>query len=169
VNRITGSLASAASEADILIINVPLSDLEMTLEVAGAEVREHTLLVDLSNMKAVGQKWADQYMVQGHYVGAKPVLAADTLTDGRIGITAARADLFKKSVFCIMPSVKADPKAVETAVNLGRILGATPFFLDAFEYDSLMQGLEAVPGLVSAAMLRAVTKSSGWRDMLRFA
>ena len=169
VNKITGSLSTATSAADIVIINVPLTELEKTLEVAGAEAREHTLIVDLSNMKSAGQKWADQYMVQGHYVGAKPVFAADTLSDGRIGIEASQADLFKRSVFCIMPSPKADPKAVETAVNLGRILGATPFFLDAFEYDSLMQGLETVPGLVSAAILRAVTKSSGWRDMLRFA
>jgi prephenate dehydrogenase len=169
VTKSTNSLATAASVADILIINVPLSELEQTLEVAGAEVREHTLVIDMSNMKGVGQKWADQYFKEGHYVGAKPVLAADRLTDGRFGIEASRADLFQKSVFCLMPSVKADPKAVETAVNLGRILGATPFFLDAFEYDSLMQGLEVVPGLVAAAILRAVTKSSGWRDMLRFA
>jgi len=169
VNKSTNSLATAASVADILIINVPLSELEQTLEVAGAEVREHTLVVDLSNMKGMGQKWADQYITEGHYVGAKLVLAADNLTDGRFGIEASQADLFQKSIFCIMPSVKADPKAVETAVNLGRILGATPFFLDSFEYDSLMQGLEVVPGLVAAAMLRAVTKSSGWRDMLRFA
>jgi prephenate dehydrogenase len=169
VNRTTGSLAKAASAADILIVNVPIADLERTLEVAGAEAREHTLIVDLSNMKGMGQKWADQYVEQGHYVGAKPVLAADALTDGRFGIEASRADLFQNSVFCIMPSVKADPKAVDTAVNLGRILGAAPFFIDAFEYDSLMQGLEVVPGLVAAAILRAVTKSKGWRDMLRFA
>ncbi|HUS94489.1 MAG TPA: prephenate dehydrogenase/arogenate dehydrogenase family protein [Patescibacteria group bacterium] len=169
VSQVTNNLATAASGADILIVNVSLSDLEQTLEIAGAEVREHTLVVDLSNMKGVGQKWADKYMVEGHYVGAKPVLAADTLTDGRMGIEASRADLFKNSVFCIMPSVKADPKAVETAVNLGRILGATPFFLDAYEYDSLTQGIEVVPGLVAAAMLRAMTKSTGWRDMLRFA
>ena len=89
VNKATNSLAKAAAEADILIINVPLTDLEETLEIIGAEVREHTLVVDLSNMKGAGQEWADKYLVEGHYVGAKPVLAADTLTDGRQGIEAA--------------------------------------------------------------------------------
>jgi hypothetical protein len=37
------------------------------------------------------------------------------------------------------------------------------------EYDSLVQGVETTPGLLAAAMYRAVTKSTGWRDMLRFA
>jgi prephenate dehydrogenase len=68
-----------------------------------------------------------------------------------------------------MPSPKADPQAVETAVNLGTVLGAKPFFVDAAEYDSLVQGVEAAPGLLAAALFRAVTEATGWRDILRFA
>jgi prephenate dehydrogenase len=132
-------------------------------------VRDHTLILDLSNLKSVGLKLADRYVKQGHYVGATPVLAATWLTDGRMGIEAAHADMFEHSIFCIMPSAKLDPKAVETAVNLGRILGATPYFLDLHEYDSLMQGVGTLPGLLGAAMFRAVSQSKGWRDMLRFA
>lgn len=68
-----------------------------------------------------------------------------------------------------MPSPAAEPKAVETAVNLGTLLGAKPFFLDADEYDTLVLGVEGVPGLMAAALFRAITQSTGWRDMLRFA
>lgn len=169
ITTFTSRLANAASAADIVIVDVPHEELESSLKIVGAEAREHTLVIDLSNMKRVGQEWADNLMVQGHYVGARPVFAASNLSDGRRGIEAAHPDLFRNSVFCIMPSPKADPKAVETAVNLGRILGANPFFIDAYEYDSLMQGIETLPGLISAALLRAITKSSGWRDILRFA
>jgi len=169
ITTFTSRLTSAVSAADIVVIDVPHEELESCLKIVGAEAREHTLVIDLSNMKSAGQAWADHLMVQGHYVGAKPVFAAGNLHDSRRGIEAAQADLFKNSVFCIMPSPKADPKAVETAVNLGKLLGATPFFIDAFEFDSLMQGIETLPGLISAALLRALTKSSGWRDILRFA
>ncbi len=126
------------------------------------------MVVDLSNLKGRGLEYANEYMKQGHYVGAKPILAADHLSDGRQDISAAAPDLFQRSIFCLMPSVKADPKAVETAVQLGRILGAQPFFIDAMEYDNLMQGSETIPGLVSAAIFQAISKSTGWRDMLRF-
>lgn len=169
VDSTTGSLAKTAQVADILILNTPYSEHEVTLEVVGSEVRDHTLILDLSNLKSVGLKLADKYVQQGHYVGATPVLAATWLTDGRMGIEAAHADMFEHSIFCIMPSAKLDPKAVETAVNLGRILGATPYFLDLHEYDSLMQGVGTLPGLLGAAMFRAVSQSKGWRDMLRFA
>lgn len=169
IDKSESSLRTIAGTADIIIMNIPLSEREKVFQTIGPEVQEHTLIVDLSNLKGEGLKAAEKHLATGHYVGVGPVLAADTLTDGRFGIDAARADLFQKSVFCIMPAAKADPQAVETAVNLGRILGAAPFFLDAWEYDSLMQGVDTAPGLLAAAMFRAIADSTGWRDMLRFA
>ena len=125
--------------------------------------------MDLAGLKSQGVKWADKYLKQGHYVGVSPILAAARLNDGREGVEASRQDLFKHSVFCLMPSANADPKAVETAVNLGRLLGSQPFFLDPLEYDSFTQALETTPGLLAMALFRAITQSTGWRDMLRFA
>jgi prephenate dehydrogenase len=135
----------------------------------GDDLSPHALIIDLGSLKAPGLKWADQYMKRGHYVGASLVLSAEMLTDSRFSIDAANAQLFQDSVYCVMPSPSAEPKAVETAVNFGRLLGATPFFLDAHEYDSLIHGVETGPGLLSAAMFRAVQQSTGWRDILRFA
>lgn len=169
VDDTTGNLVKAAQSADILIINTPYAEHSVTLEVVGDEIRDHTLIVDMSKLKGVGLELADKFVRQGHYIGANPVLAAAWLSDGQMGIEAAHADLFEHSIFCIMASAKADPKAVETAVNLGRILGATPYFLDPYEFDSLMQGVETLPGLLGAAMFRAVSQAVGWRDLLRFA
>ncbi len=169
VDETTGNLVKAAQSADILIIKTPYSDHAVTLEVIGEEVQDHTLIIDMSKSKGTGLKLAAEFIKKGHYIGANPVLAAAWLSDGQMGIEAAHADLFEHSIFCLMPSAKADPKAVETAVNLGRILGATPYFLDPHEYDSLMQGVETLPGLLGAAMFRAVSQATGWRDLLRFA
>ncbi|UCG24484.1 MAG: prephenate dehydrogenase/arogenate dehydrogenase family protein [Chloroflexota bacterium] len=158
-----------ARVSDIVILSAPVAEMDATLEIVGSNVREHTLIVDMSALKGRGLKLAEQHLHQGHYIGISPVLTAAALADGRADIGAARADLFADSVFCIMPSGTADPEAVTTTVNLGRILGATPFFLDPYEYDSLMLGVETTPALVGAALFRAVTQASGWRDMLRFA
>lgn len=159
-------LVRAAAAGDIVVISVPVPEVEDVLRAIGADVQEHALVLDLSNLKGPGQTWAERYLERGYFVGASPVLAADALDGADSG---PRADLFRNSVWCLMPSPTADPKAVETTVNLGRILGATPFFLDAAEYDSLVQGVETVPGLLAAAIFRAVTNAAGWRDMLRFA
>lgn len=162
-------LVRAAADGDIIVLATPESEVEGILQAIGPDVSEHALILSLGGLKGPGQRWADRYLEQGHYVGAVAVLAANSLTDGTPGIDGARADLFRGSIFCLMPAPSADPQAVETAVNLGTVLGAKPFFVDADEYDNLVLGVETIPGLLAAALLAAVTTTSGWRDMLRFA
>ena len=169
IDKAVGKVFNAAAAADILLLNVPHERHEETFKAIRDEVREHTLIMDLSGLKSQGLRWAEEYLTLGHYVGASPILAAERLSDGRKDVEASRQDLFKHSVFCIMPSANADPKAVKTAVNLGRALGSQPFFLDPLEFDSFNQGLETTPGLMGMALFRAITQSTGWRDMLRFA
>lgn len=169
VDEITGSISKAARSADIIILNKASAEHEAAIELIGEEIREHTLVVDLSRLKSAGLEHAREHVKTGHYIGAAAVFAAPWLLDGRMGIEAAHGDMFEHSIFCLMPAAEADPKAVETAVNLGRILGATPYFLDPMEYDSLVQGVETLPGLLGAAIFRAVSQSTAWRDLLRFA
>lgn len=169
VDKMEWSLVKAAAKADILVNTMPSSQLESVLAVIGDELQDHTLLIDLSGMKRLGLDLAKKYMKQGHYVGAVPVLPAASLVDGRSGNLHASPDYFRKGSFCLMPSPKADPQAVETAVNFGLLIGAAPFFLDPDEYDGLVQGSATLPGLTAAAMFKSLHKAAGWRDMLRFA
>lgn len=163
------NLGSAAAAADILVLAVPFVELEGTLRIVGEVVQEHTLVIDLSGLKGPGLAWAKRFMKRGHYVGASLVLSASSLADGRSDTNLADAELFKDSVMCVMPAVDAEEGAVETAVNFGRLLGASPYFVDIAEYDNLVQGTETLPGLIAAATFGAVHKAGGWRDMLRFA
>ena len=169
IDKAEWNLVNAARKADILVITAQVSDMESIMQVIGSELQSHTLLLDLSSMKRLGLDWAQLHLQQGHYVGAVPVLSAPYLKDGRSEAAFATADLFKNSAFCLMPSPKADPQAVETAVNFGLLLGALPYFVDPDEYDGLIQGSETLPGLVSVAMFNALQQATGWRDMLRFA
>jgi prephenate dehydrogenase len=169
VDKLESNVANLAARADLLILAVPLSELEPLFSVIGDLVQPHALVLDFSSLKQPGLNWAAQHLKSGHYVGASPALAAEWLSDGRTETEAASADLFRNSVFCLSPSPQAEPQAVETAVQFGSLLGATPYFVDPLEYDSLVQGLEAVPGLLAAAMFRTLTETAGWRDMLRFA
>jgi prephenate dehydrogenase len=169
IDKAEWNLVNAASVADILVLSVPLSELETNLMVIGEELKPHALVLDLAVLKGRSLRWADQHLKSGHYVGAIPVLSVAYLNDGRDEPEAATADLFKNGLFCLMPSVKAEPQAVETAVNFGHLLGAQPYFVDPLEYDGLVQGVETLPGLAAAALFGALQKSTGWRDMLRFA
>lgn len=163
------SVGKTADAADILILAGEAVDQKSTLETIGSRIKEHTLVVDLTGNKADGLAWAKENLDQGYYIGGHIVLAAEKLTDTRSTIDAAQADLFHNSVFCLTPSADLDEKAIETAVSLGRLLGATPYFLEPEEFDHLLQGVETVPGLLAAAMFSVVENAGGGRDMLRFA
>ena len=169
VDKVEWNLVNAARKADILLLAIPASELEMTLNAVGRDLQEHTLVIDLSPLKGAGVKWAKQYIAQGHYVGAVPVLPPASMADGRAGVATASADLFHNGGFCLTPAAGVEPAAVETAVNFGLLLGAKPFFLDPDEYDSLAQGTETLPNLAAAAMFSAIHKAAGWRDILRLA
>ncbi len=169
IDAVRRNLSRTAAAADILIITVPAAELEETMQIVGGAVQPHTLVLDLSSLKGPGVAWAEKYMEQGHYVGGSLVLAASALADGRSDTDLADPSLFKDSLFCVMPSVDVDEKAVDTAVNFGKLLGAVPYFVDIAEYDNLVQGTETLPGLIAAALFGAVHKAGGWRDMLRFA
>lgn len=169
VDEETRSVAKAASLGDIVVIALPASELETTLDVIGSELREHTLVIDMSPLKSQGAAWAKRYFRQGHYVGARPVFSATTFADATRDAQTARPDLFEESVLCITASAEVEPKAIETTVKFGMLLGAQPYFLDAGEYDNLVQGVDGLPGVAAAALFKALHGATGWRDMLRFA
>lgn len=168
-DKLEWNLIEAIAAADIIILDVPIAELETTLSAIGSDVQPHAVLLDFSVLKSPGLKLAARHLQGGHYIGASPVPAVAYLADGRDDPRLAAADFFYNGSLALMPSVSAEPAAVETAVNFGRLLGATPYFVDAMEYDSLVQGVETVPALLAAAMFGAVHGSTGWRDILRFA
>lgn len=169
LDSVEWNLINAVSKGDIIVLAGPLSELRETLAAIGDEVQPHALILDLSTLKGPGLKWSQQFLRRGHYVGVTPILSAEVLADGRESLDSASADLFRSSVFCIMPSAAVDPQAVDTAVKFGSLLGAVPYFVDPHEYDALAQGVETLPALLSAALFGAVQQSPAWRDMLRFA
>ncbi len=169
VDRIERNLINAVSKADIVVFASPLYELKNTLMAIGEDLQPHALFLDFSPLKSPALSWAQTYLRAGYYVGAMPTLAAAYLPDGRREVAAASADLFRDSLFCLMPAADTDPQAVATAVNFGSLLGAKPYFLDPAEYDSLVQGVETLPGIMAAALFGAVEGAEGWRDMLRFA
>ncbi|MDX1616354.1 MAG: prephenate dehydrogenase/arogenate dehydrogenase family protein [Candidatus Promineifilaceae bacterium] len=169
VDDLVSDVRKAMDAADLLILDLPPQGLETALTIAGQRLSDHGLVVDLSRPKQMGLELAQQYLARGHYVGASPALAAERLTDAETDLSGARADLFRDSVICLMADESVESEAVRTAVRLGQLLGAKPFFVAAREYDSLTAGTNVAPGLLAAALFKALTAAEGWRDMRRFA
>ena len=74
IDRVEWNLVTAASVGDILVLAVPLAELENTLMVIGEDVQPHALVLDLAPLKVQSLRWAEKHLKAGHYVGVMPVL-----------------------------------------------------------------------------------------------
>jgi prephenate dehydrogenase len=62
-----------------------------------------------------------------------------------------------------------DEIAIKSGSDLARTIGARPYFMDVLEHDGLLAAVEGMPGLVSATMLLAATRSRAWDELSQIA
>ncbi len=165
VDRTDWNLISACEQADLIIIATPLMGIKQTLEAIAPYLKKGCLVTDTASLKRPVLDWADQFLPpEVHFVGGNPIVVTSSMEP-----ETARGDLFAGNLYCLTPSPKAAPQAVQLTTDLVHLLGARPYFLDAAEHDGLMAAVDQLPSILSIALLSAVTASASWREMRKLA
>jgi prephenate dehydrogenase len=168
VDRTDWNLISACERADLIILAIPLDGLRDTLQAIGPHVRPNQVVVDTAALKKPVLDWADELLpADGQFVGLNPVLRGVPAGEG--GTASARADLFRDSLVCVLPSLRASAEAVQLALGLIAVLGAKPLFYDAVEHDSLMAATDQLPALLALALLETTVHRATWRELRKLA
>jgi prephenate dehydrogenase len=161
IDRAEWNLIHACEGADVVVLALPPGGLRDTLEVMAADLKPGCLVTDTATIKGAVLRWAEELLPpQVAFVGGDPVIQSP----GQ-GLDGARADLFQGQLYCLTPGANVPPSAVQQAVNLVRLLGAEPYFLDADEHDGLRAAVEHLPALLTALLLREVARSPAPREM----
>jgi prephenate dehydrogenase len=127
-------------------------------------------VLDTCAVKAPVLAWADESLREGvSFVGGDPIVQAVTPDEVKSGADLGNADLFQNAMFCLCPSTRAQPAAVQLASDLVSTLGAHAYFLDASEHDGLTAGVEHLPALLGAALLLTTSDAPAWREMRKVA
>ncbi len=171
LGAVTGTdwnLVSTCETSDLIILAIPVDGIEDTLKAIAPYLRPGTLIMDTASLKEPVLAWADEILPDHvHFVGANPIISEPDSSTG--GLDAAQADLFQNRLFCLVPSVKADPDVVQLASNVVAILGARPLYVDAAEHDGLMGGVDQLPSLMALALLEATSGQPSWRELRKVA
>lgn len=85
------------------------------------------------------------------------------------GIENAAADLFRDKAYVICPPLNAGEDAVTRVVELARLVGGVPLFLDAAEHDQYAAAVSHLPLVVSTALFTLLHSSPSWNDMASLA
>jgi prephenate dehydrogenase len=171
VDKTHWNLPATCEGARLVILALPLSAIEETLEALAPHLEEGAVVTDTGGLKAPVLEWAAAHLPDHvRFVAGDPIPGPLAATGRPLtGLEAANADLFDGGTYCITPAKNTDPDAVELVTDLAYTLGAEPLFLDPLEHDGLRAGAAGLPALVSAALLNATIDSPGWTEMRKVA
>jgi prephenate dehydrogenase len=173
VDKTNWNLVSACEGADLIVIATPVGAIKDTLAAIGPYLKPGCLVTDTASIKAPVMEWAEEILPEEvNFVGGDPIVS-DTGTAAADhpsgGIDAARADLFSRAIYCLIPLPGTASDAVGLASDFVSILGAVPYYLDPLEHDGLVAGVDHLPFVLSAALLRVTTESVSWQEMRKVA
>ena len=164
------NLPSAIEGADLVLLCIPLDQVEETLKLISADLREDAVVMDFSPQKIAAHKWFLEHVPAGrHYVGLVPSINPQFLEQGGHGIETARADLFEGATIGIAAPGGVSSQALKLAADLVVLLGGKAIFLDMLEADGMELTAHILPQVISAAVLNATVGQPGWAEARRFA
>ena len=165
VDRVEGSLAGAAEDAQVVIIATPVMAMKDVMEIISRRLMEGCVVTDTGASKGIVLEWAEQYLPQGvSFVGGHPMVSKEAS-----GPEAANGSLFQDLPYCIIPGRRARQDAVRLLTDMVNSIGAKPYFMGVAEHDSFVSGVSHLPVLLSVALLGCTSKSSSWHDIAKIA
>ncbi|MBN1640442.1 MAG: prephenate dehydrogenase [Anaerolineae bacterium] len=163
--EIEGDLVSAASRGDMLILALPITAIRETLQTIAHSLKSGCVIHDTASIKVAVLAWADELLPREvSYIGGDPILFGD-----EVGIEAAHADLFNGKQYCITPSKRASSEGVRLITDLVAMMGAIPHYIDPYEHDGLIGGVEHLADMVAMAFLHALRSAADEDEMRRMA
>ena len=151
----------AVEGAGMVIIATPILAIREVMEQIAPDLREGCVVTDTGSTKERVLEWAAQVLPPHvSFVGGHPMAGKENQ-----GIENAEADLFRGRAYCLCPAVDAHEDAVRAVVNLVRLVGAEPMFLDPREHDQYAGAVSHLPLVVSTALFTLMRASPAWRDL----
>jgi prephenate dehydrogenase len=165
VDKVSFNLPASVEGSQIVILALPLSQIQDTLRYISQDVPHGAIVLDTAPVKSEVVKWAAKYLPSGrHYVGLVPAINPEFLGNHGSGLDSAKADLFTRGLFMIDVPVGTPGQVVEVTAELIRQLGATPLFTDMLESDGLSASTHILPQLLAASLLNATVDQPGWQE-----
>jgi prephenate dehydrogenase len=164
VQRVEWNLHRAYEGAELVLFAVPFGELDELFGQMADDLTPGALVFAMTSLlQPAVETAAKRLPAKVHFVAGHPVLTG-------LGATpSVRADLFEQAVFALAAGIGTEPSAVQLASDFVERVGATPLFVDAQEHDGIISGVEHLPKVMGAALMRVSVGNPGWREARRLA
>lgn len=177
VDYATTDLLAAVSGADLIILCTPLAQMRSLTEQFLPALKRGAIVTDVGSVKADVVRELDSLLKKtgAHFVGSHPMAGGE-----KMGVLAAKGDLFVNAACVITPSKKSSALAVGKVENFWKTLGARTLRLDAAQHDLVVSRSSHLPHVVAATLAglvldtkqpkqQAALCATGFRDTTRIA
>ncbi|BAW80238.1 prephenate dehydrogenase [Candidatus Nitrosoglobus terrae] len=166
VDRIESSLEEALKDADVVVLAVPLSAMEVLFQEMASSLKLGTVVTDVGSVKdsvvtAARARLGDNitYFVPGH-----PIAGAE-----KNGPEAATADLFFLHKVILTPLSENCASAVKVVRAMWRQVGAEVIETSASYHDKMLAGTSHLPHVLAYALVDLLTNLGETQEIFQFA
>ena len=163
-------LSEATKGADVVILCLPVDQIEETLKEIAQDLKENAVVINTSPVCVAFSNWAKKLLPDGrHFLTLFPVLSGFYLNDNAFDALTPHDDLFKNADILISADFETKQYALSIASELTTLLRAYPCFIDPVEADGILAKVELLPKLTASILLLATLDTPGWKDTRRIA
>lgn len=177
VDHATRDIKRAVENADLVILCTPLSRMrELSNEMLSA-LKPGAIITDVGSVKAsVVQELEPLFAsAKTYFIGSHPMAGGE-----KMGVNAAKSDLFERAVCVITPTAQSDTEALELLENFWKSVGARVVKMSPETHDELVSRSSHLPHVVAAELAnyvlspthakeQALLCANGFRDTTRVA
>lgn len=154
------ALADAVRGAEFIILATPVGAMRALLQSMATIATPGTVITDVASTKGQVISWAEEFLPGNvYFVGGHPMAGKEVS-----GVEAADPTLFRDRIYCLTPTKKTSPVALNKVSQLIETLGGRVRFLEPAEHDGQVAQVSHLPFIASAALMKAAAESSSWGD-----
>jgi prephenate dehydrogenase len=177
VDHATRDLNRAVEGADLIVLCTPLGQMWEITEKMLPFIKKGAIVTDVGSVKGSVVEELEPLVakVGAYFVGSHPMAGGE-----KMGVSAAREDLFKNAICIITPTTNSDKEAVHRVEELWKSVGSKAITVSPGVHDDLVSRSSHLPHVVAAELANYVLSpvhpkeqslvcANGFRDTTRIA
>ena len=177
VDLATMDLQQAAADSDLIILCTPIAQMRPLMEQLRPALKPRAVVTDVGSVKGSVVRELESLAARAgaHFVGSHPMAGAE-----KMGVSAARADLFLNAVTVVTPTLKTNKGALRKIESLWKAVGSRVLRLSPELHDQLVSRSSHLPHVTAAVLTNFVLNpkhhkaqpalcANGFRDTTRIA
>ena len=158
VDLATRKLRESVQGAELIVLCTPIAQMRTLVKQMLPMLKPGAIITDVGSVKGSVVRDLESMVAKAgaHFIGSHPMAGAE-----KMGVSAARSDLFVKAVCVVTPTGKSSGKAVRRIAGLWKSVGAHVIQMGPERHDELVSRASHLPHMVAATLANLVL-DPGW-------